>query len=90
MNTTLNSVTVQRFRALQTEIIPLGEQDYAGLSPKLEQIIRAFELTQIELVVFRDRGYGTGLVGRLLSGGFCMGCTWVSTTRSERCVVSGG
>jgi len=35
----------------------LVEQDYAGLTPKLEQIIRAIELTQIELLVFRDRGY---------------------------------
>jgi len=57
MNTTLNSITFQRFRALQNEIIPLVEQDYAGLTPKLEQIIRAIELTQIELLVFRDRGY---------------------------------
>jgi len=57
MNTTLNSVTVQRFHALQDEIIPLVQQDYAGLSPKLEQMIRTFEMSQIELIVFRDRGY---------------------------------
>jgi hypothetical protein len=48
MNTTLSPVTVQRFSALQGELIGLVEQDYAGLSPKLEQIIRAFEFTQIE------------------------------------------
>jgi len=58
MNTTLSPVTVQRFVALQGELIALVEQDYAGLSPKLEQIIRAFEFTQIELAVYRDRSYG--------------------------------
>jgi hypothetical protein len=45
---------------LQGELITLVEQDYTGLSPKLEQIIRAFEFTQIELVVYRDRGYAQG------------------------------
>ena len=57
MNTTLSPVTAQRFFGLQTELIGLVEQDYAGLSPKLEQIIRAFEFTQIELAVFRAQGY---------------------------------
>jgi hypothetical protein len=42
---------------LQGELITLVEQDYTGLTPKLEQIIRAFEFTQIELAVYRDRGY---------------------------------
>ena len=60
MNTTLSPVTVQRFSALQGELITLVEQDYTGLSPKLEQIIRAFEFTQIELAVYRDRGYARG------------------------------
>jgi hypothetical protein len=60
MNTTLSAVTVQRFCALQGELIALVEHDYAGLTPKLEQIIRAFEFTQIELTVYRDRGYGHG------------------------------
>ena len=50
-------VTVQRFCALQGDFIGLVEQDYAGLTPKLAQIIRAFEFTQIELAVYRDRGY---------------------------------
>ena len=36
------------------------EQDYTGLTPKLEQIIRAFEFTQLELAVYRDRGYAQG------------------------------
>lgn len=58
MNTTLSPVTVQRLTILQGELIGLVEQDYAGLTPKLEQIIRAFEFTQIELAVYRDRGYG--------------------------------
>ena len=60
MNTTLSPVTVQRFSALQGELIGLLERDYIGLSPKLEQIIRAFEFTQIELTVYRDRGYAQG------------------------------
>jgi hypothetical protein len=58
MNTTLSPVTVQRFIALQGELIGLVERDYAGLSPKLEQILRAFEFTQIELAVYLERGYG--------------------------------
>ena len=57
MNTILSPVTVQRFSALQGELIGLLERDYTGLTPKLEQIIRAFEFTQIELTVYRDRGY---------------------------------
>lgn len=60
MNTTLSPVTVQRFSALQKDLIGLVEQDYTGLTPKLEQIIRAFEFTQIELLVYRDRGYAQG------------------------------
>ena len=35
----------------------VGGADYTGLTPKLEQIIRAFEFTQIALAVSRDRGY---------------------------------
>ena len=60
MNTTLSPVTVQRYLALQGELIGLVEQDYTGLTPKLEQIIRAFEFTQIELAVYRERGYAQG------------------------------
>ncbi len=60
MNTNLSPVTVQRFCALQGELIGLVEQDYTGLTPKLEQIVRAFEFTQIELAVYRDRGYAQG------------------------------
>jgi hypothetical protein len=60
MHTTLSPVTVERFSALQGELIGLVEQDYVGLTPKLEQIIRAFEFTQIELAVYRDRGYAQG------------------------------
>jgi hypothetical protein len=59
-NTTLSPVTVQRFSSLQGELIGLVEQDWVGLTPKLEQIIRAFEFTQIELAVYRDRGYAQG------------------------------
>lgn len=60
MNTTLSPITVQRFQALQSELVKLVEEDYAGLSPKLEQIIRAFEFTQIELTVYQERGYTQG------------------------------
>ena len=60
MNTILSLVTVQRFSALQGELIGLLERDYIGLTPKLEQIIRAFEFTQIELTAPRDRGYAQG------------------------------
>jgi hypothetical protein len=60
MNTTLSPVTVQRFVALQGELIELMGLDYAGLTPKLEHIIRAFEFTQIELAVDRDRGQAQG------------------------------
>ena len=60
MNTTLSAVTVQRYLALQGELIALVEQDFTGLTPKLEQIIRAFEFTQIELAVYRERGYAQG------------------------------
>ena len=60
MHTTLSGVTAQRFSALQGELIGLVEQDYEGLTPKLEQIIRAFEFTQIELAVYQDRGYAQG------------------------------
>jgi hypothetical protein len=34
MNTTLSPVTVQRFFALQGELIGLVEQDYTGLNGK--------------------------------------------------------
>ena len=60
MNTTLSPVTVQRFTALQGELIGLVEQDYSGLTPKLEQFIQALEFTQIELAVFLDRHYAQG------------------------------
>ena len=51
-NIILSPVTVQRFVALRGELIGLVDLDYAGLSPMLEQIIRAFEFTQIELAVY--------------------------------------
>ena len=46
-----------QFLPCKAELIGWVEQDYAGLSPKLEQIIRAFEFAQIELAVYRERGY---------------------------------
>jgi RNA polymerase sigma factor (TIGR02999 family) len=49
MKTALSPVTDERFCALLGELIGLVEQDYAGLAPKLEQIIRAISLTSIDL-----------------------------------------
>ena len=60
MSTTLSPATVQGYLALQGERIALVEQDYTGLTPKLEQIIRAFEFTQIELAVYREWGSAQG------------------------------
>lgn len=60
MNTTLSPVTVQRFVASPGELIELMGLDYTGLTPKLEHIVRAFEFTQIELAVDRDRGRAQG------------------------------
>ncbi len=79
MHTTLSPVTVQRFSALQGELIGLVEQDYAGLTPKLEQIIRAFEFTQIELAVYRDRGYAQGRgVGQPESDRCALACAFLA------------
>ena len=79
MNTTLSPVTVQRFSALQGERITLVEQDYTGLTPKLEQIIRAFEFTQIELAVYRDRGYAQGRgVGQPESDRCALACAFLA------------
>lgn len=79
MNTTLSPVTAQRFSALQGELIGLVEQDYAGLTPKLEQIIRAFEFTQIELAVYRERGYAQGRgVGSPEADRCAMGCAFLA------------
>jgi hypothetical protein len=57
MNTNLSPVTAQRFFALQNELIVLVEQDFCATSGKLEQLIRAFEFTQLELAVYRERRY---------------------------------
>lgn len=57
MNTTLSPVTVQRFFALQGELLGMVEQDFSGLTPKLEQLIRTMEITQIELMVYQDQRY---------------------------------
>jgi hypothetical protein len=47
-NTTLSPILVQRFCALQTELIPEVADDLNGLSTKLEQIIRVLEWSRIE------------------------------------------
>src|SRR5665647_248955 len=48
MNTTLSPILVQRFCALQTELVPEVGAELDGLSPKLEQIIRVLEWSRIE------------------------------------------
>ena len=60
MNTTLSPVTAQRFFALQNDwvaLVALAGQDFGGTSPKWEPLIRAFQLTPLELAVHRARGY---------------------------------
>ena len=57
MNTTLSPVTAQRFFSLQHELIELVADDFSGLTSKLEQLLRAFEWSQIEQSVSRARGY---------------------------------
>jgi hypothetical protein len=79
MHTTLSPVTVHRFSALQGELIALVDQDFGGLSPKLEQIIRAFEFTQIELAVYRERGYASGRgVGQPEADRCALGCAFLA------------
>jgi len=59
MNTTLSPILVQRFSALQGELIPAAAADLGGLSPKLEQVIRVLEWSRIEtLVEIYDSGPG--------------------------------
>jgi hypothetical protein len=48
MNTTLSPILVQRFCALQSELIPQVADELDGLSPKLEQIIRVLEWSRID------------------------------------------
>jgi len=48
MNTTLSPILVQRFCALQAELIPEVVTEMDGLAPKLEQIIRVLEWSRIE------------------------------------------
>ena len=48
MNTTLSPILVQRFCALQTELIPEVVTEMDGLTTKLEQIIRVLEWSRIE------------------------------------------
>lgn len=59
MNTTLSPLLVQRFHALQGELMPDAAAVLDGLSPKLEQVIRVLEWSRIEsLVHCYDSGPG--------------------------------
>lgn len=59
MNTTLSPILVQRFHALQGELMPDAAAVLDGLSPKLEQVIRVLEWSRIEsLVHCYDSGPG--------------------------------
>lgn len=60
MNTTLSPILVQRFYALQTELIPEVATELDGLSPKLEQIIRVLELSRIESLLQTWTSAGPG------------------------------
>lgn len=84
-NTTLSPVTVPRFVALQGELIGLVQQDYTGLTPNLEQIIRAFEFTQIELAVYCDRGYAQGRgVGKSEADRCALACAFLANAVLDR------
>ena len=48
MNITLSPILVQRFCALQSELIPEVAAELEGLSPKLEQVIRVLVWSRIE------------------------------------------
>jgi len=57
MNTTLNSITFQRFRALQNEIIPLVEQDSDDLISAHAARPKGFQkvnINQLERVIFQN------------------------------------
>jgi hypothetical protein len=51
MNTTLSPLLVQRFHALQGELMPDAAAVLDGLSPKLEQVIGVLECSRIESLV---------------------------------------
>jgi len=57
MNTTLSPILVQRFQALQGELLPEVAGELGGLSPKLEQVIEVLEWSRIESLV---HGYDSG------------------------------
>lgn len=48
MNATLSPILVQRFDALQGELMPEVAAELGGLSPKLEQVIRVLEWSRSE------------------------------------------
>ena len=59
MNTTLSPLFVQRFQALQSELMLEAAAVPDGLSPKLKQVIRVLEWSRIEsLVHCYDSGPG--------------------------------
>ena len=81
MNTTLSPVTVQRFVALQGDLIALVEKDFCAISPKLEQLIRVMEISQIELMVHSDQGYSqTRGVGQPESDRCAIACAFLAKT----------
>lgn len=61
MNTTLSPFLVQRFFALQVELIPQVGADMGGLSSILEQVIRVLEWSRIESLVYC---YDSGPISR--------------------------
>jgi hypothetical protein len=46
MNATLSPVTVQRFAALQSDLIALVEKDFGAISPKLAAVRASIDLSK--------------------------------------------
>jgi hypothetical protein len=60
MNSTLSPVSACSTNPMSSPGKAENLWTVTGLTPKLGQTIRAFEFTQIELAVYRDRGYAQG------------------------------
>src|SRR6266576_1911759 len=94
MNTILSPILVQRFQALQGELMPAVAGELGGLSPKLEQVIRVLEWSRIEsLVHCYDSGPGQPQADRcaLASAFIAKAVLGLGTTRAliERLQIDG-
>ena len=85
MNTILSPILVQRFQALQGELMPEVAGELGGLNPKLEQVIRVLEWSRIEsLVHCYDSGPGQPQAARcaLASAFIAKAVLGLGTTRA--------